>query len=250
MKDIKPDYTVYHFVWMDWLEYLARMLLKGALICYLFYDSYKAFLLLLPFAVFDYRNMKSKKLEQQKRQMTMQFKSMIEAVAYSLNAGYSMERAFADARRDMELLYDREVPIFNELDRILAGIHMNIPVESLLKDFGQRSGNEDIQNFANVVAAAKRSGGNLIHIIQKTVNCITDKMAVEEDIATLITAKKLEERIMMVMPYGIILYLRISSGEFLQVLYHNVLGILCMTVFLIVIYIAGLWAGKIMEIPV
>ena len=86
--------------------------------------------------------------------------------------------------------------ILAELHLLLAGLNMNIPLETLLKDFGSRSGNEDIRDFANVVQAAKRSGGNLIHIIQKTVQCMEDKLAVEEEIATMLAARRLEERIM------------------------------------------------------
>ena len=250
MRGEKTDYGTYHFHWRDWLEYVVRMGAKGILICYLFYDSWIACLLLGPFAVLDYRNLRQRKLETQKRQLSRQFKSMIEAVAGSLSAGYSLEHAFADAKRDMEMIYEKDLPIWRELDMILAGLQMNLPLEGLLKDFGQRSGNEDIQNFANVVAAARKSGGNLIRIIQKTVNCMTDKMAVEEEIETLIASKKLEERIMLYMPYGIIFYLRVCNGEFLEVLYHNVLGVFCMTVFLIVIYMAQMWAGRIMEIRV
>ena len=175
---------------------------------------------------------------------------MAESVAASLNAGYSLEHAFENAKNDLALLYDENAMIRKEVDRILAGIHMNIPVEDLLKDFGNRSGSEDIQNFANVVSAAKKSGGNLIQIIEKTVNCITDKIAVEEEIATMISAKKLEEQIMKGMPYAIIFYLRVSNGDFMDVLYHNGFGIFCMTVFLAVTYLAELWADHIMEIQV
>lgn len=246
----KKKYNIYSFTWRDWVEYGVRLFIKGIIICYLFYDSYKACLLLIPFALFDYKSLKKIKLEQQRHQLTLQFKSMMESLVTSLNAGYSLERAFADSKRDLGLVYEKKAVIFEELDCILTGLKMNIPLETLLKDFGDRSGNEDIRNFANVVMAAKRSGGNLIHIIQKTVNSITDKMAVEEEIETLITSKKLEERIMMIMPYGIIFYLRVTNGEFLQVLYHNVLGVVLMTVFLAVIYIADIWAGRIMEIRV
>lgn len=246
----KQNYNDYLFIWKDWLEYGVKLFIKGTIICYLFYDSCKASLLLLPFAIFDYKSMKKVKLEKQKYQLSMEFKSMMESLVTSLNAGYSLERGFADSKRDLGLIYEKDAIIFNELDYILTGLKMNIPLEKLLKDFGERSGIEDIRNFANVVMAAKRSGGNLIRIIQKTVNSIADKMAVEEEIETLIASKKLEERIMMMMPYGIIFYLRVTNGEFLEVLYHNVLGITLMTVFLIVIYIADMWAGKIMEISV
>lgn len=78
----------------------------------------------------------------------------------------------------------------------------------------------------------------MIHIIQKTVNCISDKISVEEEIETLIAAKKMEEQIMMMMPYGILLYLRVTSIGYLDPLYHNPIGIFLMTIFLILIYLA------------
>lgn len=247
----KPyDYSVYNFCGRDWVEYGLKQLGKAVVICYLFYDSCKAAVLMLPFAFIDYQNLRQRKLAEQKHRLTLQFKSMIEALVASLNAGYSLEHAFEDAKKDLALLYDRQEFIFKELDIILSGLRMNIPLERLLKDFGERSDIDDINNFANVVMAAKRSGGSLIRIIQKTVNSIADKIAVEEEIETLVAAKKLEERIMMVMPYGIIFYLRVSNGEFLEVLYHNALGVMLMTLFLVMIYAADIWASRIMEIQV
>ena len=63
-----------------------------------------------------------------------------------------------------------------------------------------------------------------MHHKQESLISVYEKMEVEEEIETLITAKKLEERIMMVMPYGIIFYLRVTNGEFLEILYHNALA--------------------------
>ena len=247
---METDYGRYHFTCKDWIEYLSRITLKGLVIGYLFYDSLKMCVICIPFFIVDYREMKKDKLKKQKRELTLQFKSMMEALVTSLTAGYSLERAFSDARRDMAFIYEEDAMIFRELDEIIAGLKVNIPVEKLLKDFGDRSGVEDIENFANVVTAAKRSGGNLVRIIEKTVRSISDKISLEEEMETLITAKKLEEKIMMVMPYGILLYLRVSNGGFLDVLYHNAFGIVLMTVFLLGVYLANVWASKIMDIPV
>lgn len=246
----KQNYEVYTFTWKDWFEFFLKFFLKGAIICYLFFDSFKLFPLLIPFAIFQYKEMKKLKSEKQKRRLTLQFKEMIQAISSSLNAGYSLEKAFAGTRKDLELVLEKDAVIFCEMDSILNGIKMNIPIEQLLKEFGDRSKNEDVQNFANVVIAAKKSGGNLIRIIQKTINSISDKLLVEEEIETIIASKKLEQKIMMIMPYGIIFYLRIGNAGFLDVLYHNLLGSICMTVFLVIIYVADFWAGKIMEIKV
>lgn len=244
------NYDTYIFNWKDWLEFGQMTVIKTLVISYLFYDSYNAFILMFPLAYIEYKSMKENKKENRKRKLTLQFKDMIESLVASLNAGYSLEKAFSDTRKDLQLLYEKNEMIFSELDVIVTGLKMNTPLEKLLKDFGVRSGVDDIKNFANVVSVAKQSGGNLIRIIQKTVNSIGDKIAVEEEIKTMIAAKKLEEKIMMIMPYGIIFYLRISNGEFLEVLYHNTLGVILMTFFLIVIHLADMWAKKIMEIPV
>ena len=244
------DYRKYRFTWKDWIEYIARIALKGVVISYLFYDSFKMCFICIPFFVMDYRVLKVQKLKKRKRELTIQFKSMMEALVTSLTAGYSLEKSFMDAQRDLSLIYPNEAMIFGELSDIIAGLKVNIPIEKLLKDFGSRSGVEDIENFANVVAAAKKSGGNLIRIIEKTVRSISDKISVEEEMETMISAKKLEEKIMMIMPYGILLYLRIGNGGFLDVLYHNALGVLLMTLFLTGVYVANIWATKIMDIPV
>lgn len=244
------DYRTYRFHKKDWISFILMELIKIIIICYLFYDSYTGIFVILPYIYIDYKETKQVKLRQQKRELTLQFQSMMEALVSALNAGYSLEYAFGDARKDLTLLYEKNAPIFKELDVILAGMNMNIPLEKLLKDFGNRSHVEDIDNFANVVTVAKRNGGNLIRIIQKTVNSIAEKIRVEEEIQTMVAAKKLEERIMMVMPYGILLYLRLTNGAYLKVLYHNMIGFVLMTIFLLIIYLADGWAKKIMEISV
>lgn len=245
-----PDYRTYQFGKKDWLELIGVFVAKGLLLSFLFYDSYLGFFFLVLFSYYEYKEMQKKKLIRQKQRLTAQFKSMMEALVTSLNAGYSLETSFGDVKRDLSLIYEKDSFILKEMDIILKGMKMNIPVERLLTDFGRRSGNEDVRNFANVVAAAKRNGGNLIHIIQKTVNCISDKISVEEEIQTMIAAKKLEQRIMMVMPYGILLYLRFANRGYLDPLYHNIVGIFLMTVFLMLIYLSNFWAKKIMEICV
>lgn len=243
-------YDKYIFTNRDWLQFVFRFAIKGTMICYLFYDTWKMWFLLIPLIVIEYQTTKKRKLEHQKQQLTLQFKSMIEAIATGLSAGYSLERAFIEAKRDLLLIYSGEVIIIKELNAMITGLQMNVPIEQLLQSFGVRSGIDDIANFANVVSVAKKSGGNMVRIIQKTVNAIADKLAVEEEIETMITSKKYEEKIMMLMPYGIILYLRITDGGYFDVLYHNLLGVILMTAFLIVIQLADMWARKIMEIRV
>ena len=79
---------------------------------------------------------------------------------------------------------------------------------------------------------------------------ISEKMEVENEIDTLLSAKKLEFRIMCVIPMGIILYMKLAFPEFMQVLYGNLFGGAVMSMCL-GIYLAAWRIGKaIVEIEV
>lgn len=106
---------------------------------------------------------------------------------------------------------------------------MNQPLEQELQDFADRSGCEDIESFAEVFSFAKRSGGDFVGIIQTAVLRISGKIEIEREIATAVAGKKLEGRIMNGMPLFILAYLNLTSGDFLELLYGNVLGVVVMT---------------------
>ena len=102
-------------------------------------------------------------------------------------------------------------------------------LEKLLYEFALRSDCEDIQNFSDVFLFAKRSGGDFHKIIATTIEHISDKIEMEREVQTVISAKKMEQKIMNVIPVFIILYLNLTSGEFLAPLYGNIFGISVMT---------------------
>ena len=87
-------------------------------------------------------------------------------------------------------------------------------------------------------------------IIGRTSETIAGKTEVSREIATLIAGKKMEQRIMTIVPLGIILFLKLSSPSFLAPLYHNPLGVIIMTVCLAVYLVAVKLSGKIMRIEV
>ena len=59
----------------------------------------------------------------------------------------------------MEKLYGAKDEMTQELKRMSVQLRLQIPVEALFAELGTRSGLEDIRNFAEVLAIAKRTGG-------------------------------------------------------------------------------------------
>ena len=91
---------------------------------------------------------------------------------------------------------------------------INVDVEDVLFDFGARSGSEDIANFANVFKICYRKGGNIKDTIRNTHNILSEKMEINEDIETVVTANKTEQSIMMVMPIALIAIIKFMSPDF------------------------------------
>ena len=123
-------------------------------------------------------------------------------------------------------------------------------MEELFIDLGKRSGVEDIENFAAVFYAAKRTGGDMTKVIQKVARMLGDKIEVKREIDTLLAAKKYEFQIMSMVPYGIIAYMSLSFSDFMEELYGNVTGIGVMTLCL-GIYVGAYYLGvRILRIDV
>ena len=164
------------------------------------------------------------------KEFQIQFKEAIQAVSSALNTGYSVENAFREAQKELKLIYPEGARISKELLIITRQLQIHVPLEQVLEEFGERTRTEDVQNFVTVFAAAKKSGGNMIAIIQDTVRQISDKIDVKREIDTILASKRYEFRVMSAVPYAIIGYMSLSFPEFMESLYGNVLGIGVMTV--------------------
>lgn len=186
----------------------------------------------------------------QKQELNNQFKDALTALASSLHTGYSIENAFRESYAELTVLYGKEALIVKEFAAMLKQMRLSIIVEEVVQDFADRSGVEDIQNFAQVFSMANRSSGGLISIMDATTDTISQKIEVEREIQTMIQGKKTEQLIMSLVPMGMLLYLRIGNGEFMGVLYTGVTGRGIMTGCLVVYGLALLLAGKWMEIKI
>ena len=77
-----------------------------------------------------------------------------------------------------------------------------------------------------------------------------DKQETEEEIQILAASKKLEQKIMNVIPVLILAYLKITSGDYLSTLYGNLFGVLFMTGCLAAYGAALVLSDRILDIRV
>lgn len=246
----RPDYIEHHFTVKEGLLTCLEGALLVGMIGYFFYRSLIACVFLLPVFALFVRERKKDLAKKCRQELSVQFKDLVLALSANGKAGYSIENAFRESCRDMELLYGAESLICREVRTIIRGMENNVVLERLLYDLGLRSHQPDIMQFADVFLIAKRSGGNLTEILEKTAAVIEQKIETDKEIQLMISAKKLEQKIMNMVPFLIIFYIGTTSRGFFDVLYHNLMGVVVMTVCLLFYGAAYLFSKRIVEIEV
>ncbi|MCR5796369.1 MAG: type II secretion system F family protein [Eubacterium sp.] len=186
---------------------------------------------------------KSRLIDKRKWELDIQFRDALDAVVAALVAGYSLENSFASARESLSLMYDDDALIIREMDYIVNRVEYNVPIEQVLQEFSDRSNVEDIRMFCDVVGIAKRTGGNLVKIIRGTSGNIAERQESRREIETMISGKKMEANIMSIIPMSMIVYMRVFSPGYLDPMYHNLAGVVMMTVCL-VLYGLGVFAAR------
>jgi len=244
------DYDNIKFSKREWMRYSLEVLCLWGLISYLFYRSLIAMIFIVPVGYFYMKEKQKELAKKRKQRLNEAFKDGIVAVLAALRVGYSVENAFLEAVRDLKMNYCEDSDIVREFQTICYKLQNNIPIERLLSDFARRSHVEEIMDFAEVFAIAKRNGGDINKIIQNTVSIISDKIEVKQEIETMIVGKQTEQKIMNMVPIFIIAYVSVTSPHFFDVLYHNLFGVCVMSVCLLVYGVAIKLSKKIVEIEV
>ncbi|MDO4787867.1 MAG: type II secretion system F family protein [Johnsonella sp.] len=244
------DYSIYHYSVPERMKYISVAFAAEAVISYVFYRSILIFLILAPFSLLYPELIKKNLIQKRRKRLEAEFKEGIWILSSLLSAGYSIENAVEESVSELRLLYGKKVCIISEFEYISHRIRMNIPVEKAFEEFGERSGSEDIRNFARVIKIAKRSGGELVSVIAHTASVISDKIRIKEEILTMTTAKRYEQKIMNLLPVLIVIYVDASSPGFFDLMYTSFIGRIMMSVCLGAYLFALYLSGRILNIEV
>jgi tight adherence protein B len=223
------DYRVYRLSAKEIMVVLLKAVGITGCIAILFYESMWGAALFPVICTALWKRSVREGKEQRLQGLSVQFLDAMRAVSAALLGGYSVENALLEAQKEVALLHGDASDMYRELAEINRSVQLGVPVEKLFAEFGARSGVEDISGFAEVFAFAKRSGGDLVKIIETTTEHMRLKQETEQEITVAVAARKLEQKVMNVVPLFLLAYLRVSSGDYLDVMYGNLSGVLVMT---------------------
>lgn len=217
---------------------------------YFFYQSIWAFFPLSGIGFLYYRLERKYLLDKKKEAVREQFKELMLLVSTSQRAGFSAENSFISSYNDLRALYGRDSSICQIIMMLKSGRENNIAFSKLWKQIGESLEIDEIREFSQVYEISQHSSGNMASVMDKTADIIVRKIETEKEIAVLLSAKKLEQKIMNIMPFAIMLYISIASPGYFQGLYHTISGVLVMSICLLVYLGAYILSVRIISIEV
>lgn len=193
------------------------------------------------------KSIKDKLKSNRDKKIERQFMDLLENLSTALSAGNTVNSAFVNAKTEMANQYSEKDLIIQELSEILLGLENGKTLEEMLLSFGKRSGNEDIENFSNVMSNCYRLGGDFKKIVSRTRNIISDKIAVSSEIETKLASNKLQFQFMCFMPIALVAMLKLTNGSFQSNL-ASPIGVVVTTIAIAIFVISYFWGNKIINI--
>ena len=150
----------------------------------------------------------------------------------------------------MKLIYGETSLIVSEFSLLNNKLKINKSIEQAIEELADRVAIEEVSNFSMIIRIAKRSGGNLIDIFERSIKVISDKISIKEEIITFISSKIFEQKIMNIFPIIMILYINFSSPNYFKTMYTSLIGKVVMSISLLIYILAIYVSKKIMDIRV
>ncbi len=142
--------------------------------------------------------------DRRNRKLLTEFKDFLEIFTASLSSGKNAVFALDETLTDLEAQYGEKSLMAGELKNILNEVNNGCIPEEAISDFSERSGMQDIKNFAETFRLCRMSGGNLKEAVYCTYSVLAEKMRIQGEIETIVSKGKNEMTIMTFLPLAVL----------------------------------------------
>lgn len=213
-----------------------------------FYQSLILSILLMPCSIYMLKFERVRLITKRKVRMKLQFKDLLLSLLSSLAAGRSLENCFQVAQEDMSLLYPNvQDELMLELSIINHKLSNGEILEKCLIDLAERVNIPEFSQFVESLQTCKRSGGDLLTVMRRTANMLSDQIEIDNEISVIIAQKKMEARMMMAAPFIFLQFLNATAQDYMQSLYSG-LGYALLTVVLCLLILCFWFMNKLTQI--
>lgn len=171
-----------------------------------------------------------------------QLDEVLQMMAGSLRAGYSLPQAVATISQEAEK------PVSQEFARVTNETRVGRSMMDSLNDVATRMRNEDFYWITQAIGINREVGGNLADVLDNVSKTIRERSQMKRQVAALAADGKLSAIILMLLPFVVTLFLFVLNRGYIMKLFSEPLGWGMVAAGVIMLGIGGFWLTKVINL--
>lgn len=184
------------------------------------------------------------KKENRLKKFKAQLPEGLDLIARSLKAGHAFTSGLRLAAEEFD------DPLGTEMKETLDEINFGLSTEEALKNLGRRVDCLDLKFFVVSANLQKETGGNLAEIIEAIAHLIRERFKFQDKVRALSAEGKLSAIILISIPILMMIFLRASNPDYLDILFTDPLGRLMLVLGGVGMFVGALVIRKIVQVEV
>jgi tight adherence protein B len=178
------------------------------------------------------------------RKFERQLPDVLTLVASSLSTGFSLPQAL-DA-----VSHDVAQPAAKEFSRAMAETRIGSDIEESLERMADRMDSKNMHWTAMAIEIQRKVGGNLAETLRTTATTLRERESLFRHVRALSAEGRLSGVILIALPIVIFMWMLYVNGEYVSLLWKNLLGIAMCFVAVVLMVIGVIWMRKVVEVEV
>jgi len=181
---------------------------------------------------------------QRKRKFQTQLPDMLQLMAGSLRAGYSLMQGVEAVAQEVE------EPMGGELRRVLAEARLGRVLEDALDDMAERLASRDFSWAVMAVRIQREVGGNLAELLSTVAETMIARERLRREVRALTAEGRISAIILGLLPVGLGLVMYSINREYMNVLLHDSFGQVLLIGSVLLAVVGFYWMKKTIEIDI
>lgn len=186
----------------------------------------------------------SVKISRRRAAFDSQLPDMLQLVASSLQAGFSLPQALDAVTRE------ETQPMTGEISRAIAETRIGVNLETALGGVAERMDSNDLRWTVMAIRIQREVGGNLAEVLRTTIGTIRERGYLRRQVRALSAEGRLSSYVLICLPIAIGGWLLYSNPAYTRVLYTTAAGIAMLIAAGILFIIGVIWIRALIKLEV
>ncbi len=173
-----------------------------------------------------------------------QLPDTLQLISGSLAAGLSLAQSMDTVVRE------GSEPVASEFKRVLVETRLGVPLEDALEGVGQRFESKDFEWVVMAIRIQRQVGGNLAELLDTVAATMRERQYIRRQVNALAAEGKLSAIVIAALPPIFLLYLALTQGEYIAVLFTDIRGIIMLGGATLWLLVGVFWMRKLVDIEV